>query len=131
MSGAEDARTGDDIELLRAFAEAFNRHDLDALMSMMTTDCTFAASAGGSPDGERHEGQAAVRAAFAAVFEQYPDAHWGGARHFVSGDRGLSEWTFTGTLKDGRRVEIRGCDLFTLRNGRIAIKDSFRKNRSL
>ena len=117
--------------LLQAFADAWNRHDVDALMSMMTTDCVFEASGGNAVDGERHEGQRAVRAAYAAVFEQYPDAHWGNARHFVRGDRGVSEWTFTGTLKDGKRVEVTGCDLFTFQNGKIAIKNSFRKNRPL
>ncbi len=115
--------------LLQAFADAWNRHDVDALMSMMTTDCVFEASGGNVVDGERHEGQRAVRAAYAAVFALYPDAHWGNARHFVTGDRGVSEWTFTGTLKDGKRVEVTGCDVFTFRNGKIAIKNSFRKNR--
>jgi len=115
--------------LLHAFAEAWNRHDLDALMSMMTSDCVFQASGGNAVDGQRHQGQQAVRAAYAAVFEEYPDAHWADARHFVSGDRGVSEWTFTGTLNDGRRVEVRGCDLFTFRDGKIAVKNSFRKNR--
>jgi ketosteroid isomerase-like protein len=115
--------------LLTAFADAFNRHDLDALMTMMTPDGVFEASAGDDVCGERHEGQDAVRAAFAAVFDQYPDAHWGGARHFVARDRGVSEWTFTGTRKDGMRVEVAGCDLFTFRAGKIAVKNSFRKNR--
>ena len=27
--------------VLQAFADAWNRHDVDALMSMMTTDCVF------------------------------------------------------------------------------------------
>ena len=115
--------------LLHAFADAWNRHDVDALMSMMAADGVFEASGGNAVDGERHEGQPAVRAAFAAVFVQYPDAHWGNARHVVTGDRGVSEWTFTGTLTDGRRVEVTGCDLFTFRNGKIAIKNSFRKHR--
>jgi hypothetical protein len=115
--------------LLQAFADAWNSHDVDALMSMMTTGCVFAASGGNAVDGERHEGQRAVRAAYAAVFEQYPDAHWGNARHFVTGDRGVSECTFTGTQKDGKRVEVNGCDLFTFESGRIAVKNSFRKNR--
>ena len=124
--------TSTDLELeklLAAFAEAWNRHDVDALMSMMTDDGVFAASAGNHVNGERHEGQQAVRAAYAAVFTQYPDAHWGDARHFVTGDRGVSEWTFTGTLNDGQRVEVSGCDVFTFRNGKIAVKNSFRKNR--
>jgi uncharacterized protein (TIGR02246 family) len=116
-------------ELLDAFADAWNRHDVEALMSMMTDDGVFEASAGADVNGARHEGQGAVRAAYEAVFAQYPDARWADARHFVAGNRGVSEWTFTGTLGDGTRVEVRGCDLFTFRNGKIAVKNSFRKNR--
>ncbi len=57
------------IALLDRFAEAWNRHDLDALMSMMTDDCVFQASAGPDADGERSEGPQAVRAAYASVFD--------------------------------------------------------------
>ena len=117
------------MSLLEDFGEAWNRHDLDALMSMMTDDGVYEASGGDHVNGEKHEGQEAVREAFAAIFERFPDAHWGNARHFVSGNRGVSEWTFTGTLGDGRRVEVNGCDLFVFRDGKIAIKNSFRKNR--
>lgn len=116
-------------ELLHAFAAAWNRHDIDALMSMMTADCVFEASGGDAVNGERHEGQSAVRAAFASVFARYPDAHWGGARHFVVGNRGVSEWTFTATSRDGDKVEVTGCDLLTFQGGKISIKNSFRKNR--
>jgi uncharacterized protein (TIGR02246 family) len=115
--------------LMAAFADAWNRHDVDAVMSMMTEDGVFEASRGNQVNGERHEGQQAVRAAFAAVFAEFPDAHWGNARNLVIGDRGVSEWTFTGTQKDGKRVEVNGCDLLTFRGGRIAVKNSFRKNR--
>ena len=116
-------------QLLEVFADAWNRHDVEALMSMMTDDAVFQASAGNDVNGERHEGRRAVRAAYEAVFAQYPDARWAGARHFVNGNRGVSEWTFTGPLSDGRRVEVTGCDLFTFRDGKIAVKNSFRKNR--
>jgi uncharacterized protein (TIGR02246 family) len=91
--------------LLDRFAAAWNRHDLDELISMMHDDCVFEASAGPEVDGQRSEGTQAVRAAYAAVFETFPDAQWANARHFVTGNRGVSEWTFTGTRKDGRRVE--------------------------
>jgi len=117
------------LDYLDEFAKAWNRHDLDAIMSMMTDDCIFEASAGDLVTGERYEGQDAVRAGCAAVFEQFPDAHWGGARHFATGNRGVSEWTFTGTRLDGKRVEVNGCDLFTFRDGKIAVKNSYRKNR--
>ena len=84
-------------EVLQAFADAWNRHDVDALMSFMTEDCVFEASAGPDVCGTRYTGRAEVRAGFAEVWETFPDAHWGNARHFVVGDRGVSEWTFTGT----------------------------------
>src|SRR5688572_33019033 len=119
----------DALALLDRFADAWNRHDLDALMSMMTDDCVFEASAGPQVAGQRSEGQQAVRAAFAAVFEAFHDAHWAGARHFIAGSRGVSEWTFTGTNRDGKRVEVTGCDLFTFQDGKIAVKNSYRKNR--
>jgi len=118
------------LTLLDRFADAWNRHDLDALMAMMADDCVFQASAGPDVDGQRSEGKPAVRAAYAAVFDAFPDARWAGARHLVAGLRGVSEWTFTGTHKDGRRVEVAGCDLLTFRDGRIAIKNSYRKNRT-
>jgi steroid delta-isomerase-like uncharacterized protein len=117
------------LKLLDRFADAWNRHDLEALMSMMTDDCVFEASAGPQVNGQRSEGQEAVRAAFAAVFEAFHDAHWAGARHFIAGSRGVSEWTFTGTNMDGKRVEVNGCDLLTFRDGKIAIKNAYRKNR--
>ena len=118
MSSNPDPRSL--LSLLGALAEAFNRHDADALMSMMTPDCVFEASAG----------RDAVRAAFVDVWTSFPDAHWRGARHFVHGDRGVSEWTFSGTrAADGARVEVQGCDLFTFRDGKIAVTNAYRKDR--
>ena len=70
-----------------------------------------------------------MRSAFAEVCATFPDAHWGNARHFVFGDRGVSEWTFTGTRQDGTKVEVHGCDLFTFRADKIRVKNSYRKNR--
>lgn len=119
------------IETLSAFADAWNRHDVDALMSFMTDDCVFETAAGPLVCGARHEGASAVREAFAQAWAVFPDAHWGDGRHWVCGDRGVSEWTFTGTRADGSRIEARGCDLFTFRDGRIAVKSAFRKDRPL
>jgi steroid delta-isomerase-like uncharacterized protein len=116
-------------ETLQAYADAWNRHDIDALMSFMTGDCVFEASSGSEVCGTRYVGVESVRAGFAEVWTIFPDAHWGSARHFVQGDRGVSEWTFTGTRADGTHVEVHGCDLFTFREGRIALKNSYRKNR--
>lgn len=117
------------VEFLQSFVDAFNAHDVDAIMAHMTEDCVFEASAGPDVNGEQFKGQEEVRMAFLNVFATFPDAHWGGARNFVIGDRGFSEWTFTGTRVDGTRVEVTGCDLFTFRDGKIVIKNSYRKNR--
>ena len=116
-------------ETLQAFADAWNRHDVDGLMSFMTEDCVFEASAGSEVYGTRYVGFDSVRAGFAEAWATFPNAHWGAARHFVAGDRGVSEWTFTGTRTDGTHVEVDGCDLFTFRDGKIALKNSYRKNR--
>ncbi|MBD0328415.1 MAG: nuclear transport factor 2 family protein [Pyrinomonadaceae bacterium] len=117
------------LQLLEVFTEAWNRHDLDALMTCMTDDCVFEASAGPDVCGMRHARPQEVRIIFAEVFATFPDAQWRGVHHFVAGNRGVSEWTFTGMHTDGTRVEVNGCDLLTFRDGKIAIKNSYRKNR--
>ena len=117
------------IAILDDFANAFNAHDADRILSYMTDDCVFEASAGPNVDGEKFSGKEAVKKAFEDVFKTYPDAHWGNVRHFISGERAVSEWTFTGTKQDGSKVEVTGCDLFTFRDGKIVIKNSYRKNR--
>ncbi|WP_197901653.1 nuclear transport factor 2 family protein [Rhodocytophaga rosea] len=114
---------------LQSFADAFNAHDVQAIISHMTDDCMFEASAGPAMDGEKFTGQLQVKKAFEQVFITFPDAHWGNSRHFIAGDRGFSEWIFTGTKSDGTKIEVTGCDLFTFKNGKIAIKNSYRKNR--
>ena len=115
---------------LAAFSDAWNRHDIDALMSFMHADCVFQAAAGSEACGTRHVGPAAVRAAFAAAWQAVPDAQWQNGRHHVDGDFGVSEWTFTGTAADGARIEVDGVDLFGFRDGKIALKNVFRKARS-
>ncbi len=84
-------------DFLQAFADVFNRHDVDAIMSFMTDDCIFEAAAGSEVHGTRYERRKAVGDAFAQVWVTFPDAHWGEGRHRVPGDFGVSEWTFTGT----------------------------------
>ena len=115
--------------ILDGFAGAFNAHDIDKILSYMTDDCIFEASAGPDADGEKFVGKEAVRKAFEDVFKNFPDAHWSNPHHFISGNRAVSEWTFTGTKPDGSKMEVNGCDLFTFRDRRIAIKNSYRKNR--
>ena len=117
------------VETLAAFSEAWNRHDIDALMTFVTDDCVFETVAGPEACGSRHVGRPAVRTAFEAAWKNFPDAQWRNGTHFVAGDRGVSEWLFTGTAPDGSRVEANGVDIFTFRDGKIAVKNVFRKDR--
>jgi len=117
------------IAILDSFANAFNAHDADKIISYMTDDCIFEASAGPDVNGEKFVGKDAVKKAFEDVFKNYPDAKWNNPHHFISGDRAVSEWIFTGTKLDGSKTEVAGCDLFTFRGGKIYIKNSYRKNR--
>ncbi|MEX1093261.1 MAG: nuclear transport factor 2 family protein [Acidimicrobiia bacterium] len=117
-------------DLLVEHTEAWNRHDLETLMSLFAEDCVFEASGGDEVCGTRYEGHEAVKDAFAEVFESMPDAQWGNGRHyFLASDYGVSEWTLTGTLSDGRRLEVNGCDFLTVRDGAIVSKNSYRKHR--
>lgn len=114
---------------LAAFSEAWNRHDIDALMSFMTDDCIFQTAAGPDACGTSHVGIEAVRKAFSAAWQGIPDAQWENGQHFVQGDFGTSQWTFTGTAADGSRIETDGIDVFTFRDGKIHLKNVFRKTR--
>lgn len=115
------------VDRLQAFADAWNRHDIDDLMSFMTDDCTFCANGGSETYGTTFKGRAEVRRGYMEAWNVYPDAQWNNARHMISGDRAFSEWVFTGTDRSGRRVEVAGCDLFVLRGDKIVVKNSFRK----
>jgi steroid delta-isomerase-like uncharacterized protein len=117
------------MSLLEQFAAAWNAHDLAALLSMVTDDCVFDTATGTNMHGNRFVGKEALRAAFPAAWQIWPDARWDDATHFVCGDRGVSAWTFRGTDRDGLRIETRGVDLFQLRDGKIARKDTYRKQR--
>ena len=114
---------------LAAFSDAWNRHDIDALMQFMTPDCIFQTAAGPDACGTRHVGTQAVRQAFAAAWQAVPDAQWRNGQHFVQGDFGTSQWTFTGTAADGSRIEVDGIDVFAFKDGKIHLKNVFRKSR--
>ena len=74
-------------EVLQAFADAWNRHDANALMSFMTDDCVFESSAGADIFGSRYVGRDAVRAGFAEVWRVFP-MPTGGTRAILSMETG-------------------------------------------
>lgn len=120
--------TADD---LKATFEAFNRHDIDGVMTHFADDCVFNTIGGEEVYGTRIEGREAIARAFAGVWTAMPDVQWADHEHFLSedGTRGVSQWTFRATNPDGTRIEVQGVDLFRIRDGRIVEKQAFRKQR--
>ncbi|MFD1156286.1 nuclear transport factor 2 family protein [Roseovarius aestuarii] len=109
--------------------DAFNRHDVDSVMKCFADDCVFYTVGGPEVFGAKIEGSDAIAQAFSAVWAAMKDAHWDHHSHFVHEDRAVSEWTFSGTDENGMRVEAQGADLFTLRDGKIIVKQALRKAR--
>jgi ketosteroid isomerase-like protein len=118
------------MRVLKAITTAFDRHDLDGIMAHFADDAVFEGPRGTDPWGSRFVGRAAIREAFAARFVGIPDIRYGEDEHFVDGNRGASEWTLSGTTTEGHRIEVRGCDLWTLRDGMVVKKDSYWKIRT-
>ena len=75
------------------------------------------------------EGAAAIAEALSGVWASTSDAHRDHHGHLVHDDRAVTEWTFSGTFADGQRIEAQGADLFTLRGGKIVVKQAPCKQR--
>ncbi len=115
------------ISLLHAIADAFNAHDVDAIMSLFADDCVLEMPRGPEPGGRRLAGKAQVREGIQSRFDGIPDVHYGDATHWLCGDRAVSAWTLRGTQRTGEAIEVRGCDLFEFVDGKISRKDSYWK----
>lgn len=112
--------------------QAFNRHDIDAVMSYFHDDVVFETVAGPESHGTRIVGKAAVRAQFENTWGTMPDVQWTNDSYFLfEGDRVVSECTFVATNPDGWRQHADSVDLFTIQDGKIISKRAFRKQRPL
>ena len=107
------------------FNEAFNRHDADALATLLTDDTVFEDTSP-APDGHRIEGKAAVAAFWRVWFARNPDAVFETEDVIVSGDRAVVRWVYR-KLRNGQPWHLRGVDVFTVRDGRVAAKLAYVK----
>lgn len=113
------------LETIERFNEAFNAHDVDRIMVLMTDDCLFD-STRPPPDGDRFEGQAAVRAFWEQFFQRSPRAHFETEEIFAAGDRCVVRWRYS-WVRDGTPGHVRGVDVFRVRDGKVAEKLSYVK----
>lgn len=117
--------TQETIETVDRFNEAFNRHDVDAVMNLMTDDVVFDNTV--PPDGERYEGQEAVRGFWDRFFAANPGAWFDSEDTFAVDDRCVVQWLFTFDRSNPDGGHVRGVDLFRVRDGKVAEKLSYVK----
>jgi ketosteroid isomerase-like protein len=115
----------DTLAAIQRFNEAFNRHDVDAIMACMTEDCVFE-NTRPVPDGERVIGSERVREAWKSLFARSPSARFEAEEIFAAGDRAVVRWVYH-WLRDGVPGHVRGVDIFRVRGGRVAEKLSYVK----
>jgi ketosteroid isomerase-like protein len=121
-----DEMTAATIATIEHFNDALNRHDVDAVMALMTDDCAFE-NTYPPPDGERITGQAAVRAFWEGMLRDSPTARFETEELFAHGDRCTVRWRYTYTSADGSSGHIRGADIFRVRDGKVAEKYAYVK----
>ena len=126
MQAQASQATEGTLAVIERFNEAFNRHDVDAVMALMTDDCVFE-NTYPPPDGERYEGRAAVRGFWERLFRSTPDARFTFEEIFAAGDRCAQRWRYDFTGGDGRPGHIRGVDILRVRDGKVAEKLSYVK----
>lgn len=118
------------LEILKVYTQAWNDHDIDTIMSMMTEECTFYTIAGPDVMGTEHNGSEKVRAAFESAWQNFPDAAWLDGEFYVLDDtHAMSTSRFKGTDLNGAKHEAQMVDLFTFEGDKISVKNAFRKNR--
>jgi len=115
------------VEVAKAIFDAFNAHNLDAIMEFFAEDCSLDMPRGPDQWGQRFVGKAAVREGLATRFKGLPDVHYSEDRHWGSGNMVVSEWLLTGTRAGGEHVRVRGCDHYEFRDGKVVRKDAYWK----
>jgi ketosteroid isomerase-like protein len=122
----EDSLYSQQTELLQRFNEACNRHDVDAMMGMMTEECIFE-NTFPAPDGTLYKGQPAVRQFWENFFHTSPHAHFDVEEMFVAGERCVQLWIYKWVDEEGAVGHVRGVDVFRFRSGLITEKLSYVK----
>ena len=119
-------------EAIGRYNEAWNSHDLDAIMAMHAPDMVFANhTAGESASGEE------VRAHIGAILETWPDIHFEANRTYVRDGLVTQEWTATATHANrmtrgdlvaeptGKTVSWDGVDVIPFEDGLVKRKDVY------
>ena len=120
-----EARATTTRAVIERFNDAFNRHDADALAAVLSDDTVFEDTSP-APDGKRIEGKAAVVEFWRGWFARNADAKFDTEDVIVSGDRAVVLWVYR-KMRNGQPWHLRGVDVFTVRDGKVAAKQAYVK----
>jgi len=117
------------MDLLRRFGKAFNRADVDGILACVTDDFVWVQATGpDAPDGCIRRGAEEVRQAIAERAEIVRDVRFSETEVHFTADRIIGTFRATGTnIADGSSYDVRGVDIYIVRDGLIASKDSYWK----
>jgi len=107
-------------DVIDAYNEAWNRHDLDGIVALHAPGMVFE----NWNAGERAEGDA-VRAHIGEIFANWPDLRFTGRSLYVGEDFVVQEWTAYATHPSGTELTWEGVDIFPFRDGKILRKDVY------
>ena len=106
------------MRLVLEFKDGFNRHDVGAMIGLMSDDCIFE-SAAPAPDGAAHSGVEALTGYWQDFFHRSPHAHIEVEEIFGFGERCIMRWRYTWVDAGGDTQHLRGVAIFRVRSGSI------------
>lgn len=101
-------------ELIQRYFDAFNRHDLEAVVACFHDQAVLV-----SPNGSRLVGLAEVRRSYETEFALFPDAHCELRLCVGNSGRGVAESFFSGTRAGQGRIEAIGAEVVEIEAGKI------------
>ena len=116
--------------LLDAITDAYNRNDIDAVMSFFAKNAVFDHAAGPDINCTRFEGLETIRGIFQGLFNNVESVQWKPIDTRVSGDKAYCEFHRIAKLKSGEVQDFLSIDVLTFRDGLIIHKDTYYKNRT-
>lgn len=126
MSPVRMSKVEEATRVVLAFNDAFNRHDVAGMMSLMSEDCVFE-NTSPAPDGAMYAGRQAVTQFWEEFFEKSPRAHIEIEEIFGLGRRCVMRWKYTWVDSADHQGHVRGVDVFLVENSKIREKCSYVK----
>ena len=116
--------------LLDAITDAYNRNNIDAVMSFFADDAVFDHALGPDMNGTRFSGLDTIRSIFEGLFNNVESVKWTPIDTRVYGDKAYCEFHRVAKLKSGEIQDFLSIDILTFRDGLIIHKDTYYKNRT-